>query len=88
MKDKNDPPSIGLTLHDRGEEDSRYLFFIDYVFGTVRLVKALRNNWFPVTYPFEAEIDTWYELTATIHEDGKIEFQVNDEVFEALDDDP
>ena len=70
VKDKNDPPSIGLTLHDRGEEDSRYLFFIDYVFGTVRLVKALRNSWFPVIFPFDAEIDTWYELTATIHEDG------------------
>ena len=88
VEDKNDPPSIGLTLHDRGEEDSRYLFFIDYVFGTVRLVKALRNDWFPVVYPFEAEIDTWYELTATIHEDGTIEFKVDDEVFTAIDDDP
>lgn len=88
VKDKNDPPSVGLTLHDRGEEDSRYLFFIDYVFGTVRLIKALRNSWFPVIFPFDAEIDTWYELTATIHEDGTIEFQVDDEVFTVIDDDP
>ena len=89
VEDKNDPPSIGLTLHDRGEEDSRYLFFIDYVFGTVRLVKALRDsNWFPVIYAFDAEIDTWYELTATIHEDGTIEFKVDDEVFTVIDDDP
>ena len=88
VEDKNDPPSIGLTLHDRGEEDSRYLFFIDYVFGTVRLVKALRDDWFPVVYLFDAEIDTWYELTATIHEDGTLEFKVNDEVFTVIDDDP
>lgn len=88
VEDKNEPPSIGLTLHDRGEEDTRYLFFIDYVFGTVRLVKALRDNWFPVIYPFDAEIDTWYELTATIHEDGTLEFKVDDEVFTAVDDDP
>ena len=70
VEDKNEPPSIGLTLHDRGEEDTRYLFFIDYVFGTARIVKALRDRWFPVIFPFDAEIDTWYELTATVHEDG------------------
>ena len=84
----NEPPSIGLTLHDRGEEDSRYLFFIDYVFGTVRIVKALRDNWFPIIYSFDAEIDTWYEMTAAIHEDGTLEFKVDDEVFTAVDDDP
>ena len=88
VEDKNEPPSIGLTLHDRGEEDTRYLFFIDYVFGTVRLVKALRDDWFPVIYPFDAEIDRWYELTGTIHEDGTLEFKVDDEVFTAIDDDP
>ncbi len=88
VADKNDPPSIGLTLHNRGEEDSSYFFFIDYVLGTVRLVKALPDGWFLFPYPFEAEIDTWYELTATIHEDGTLEFKVDDAVFTALDNDP
>ena len=83
-----EPPSVGLTLHNRNEEDSRYLFFIDYTYNTVRLVKALRDDWFPVIYPFDAEIDRWYELTATIHEDGTLEFKVDDEVFTAIDDDP
>ena len=77
-----------MTLHDRGEEDTRYLFFIDYVFGTVRLVKALRDDWFPIVYAFDAEMDRWYDLTATIHEDGTLEFKIDDEVFTAIDDDP
>lgn len=88
VEDKNEPPTIGLTLHDRGEEDSRYLFFLDYIFGTVRIVKALHDDWHIITYLFEAEMDTWYELTATIHEEGLLEFRINDEVFTALDDDP
>ena len=84
----NEPPSIGLTLHNRNEEDSRYLFFIDYTYNTVRIVKALRDDWFPVIYPFDSEIDTWYKLTATIHEDGRLEFQVDDKIFTVIDDEP
>ncbi len=30
VEDKTSPPSVGLTLHDRGEEGSRYLFLIDF----------------------------------------------------------
>ena len=88
VEDKNEPPSIGLTLHDRGEEDSRYLFFIDYVYGTIRIVKALRDDWKFTIYPFDAEINIWYKLTATIHEDGTLEFQVDGEVFDTIDNDP
>ncbi|MXV84053.1 hypothetical protein F4X88_08235 [Candidatus Poribacteria bacterium] len=88
VEDKNEPPSIGLTLHDRGEEDTRYLFFIDYVFGNARIVKALPDDWSSVIFAFDAQIDTWYELTAAVHEDGTLEFKVNDEVFSIIDDDP
>lgn len=88
VEEKDEPPSIGLTLHDRGEEDTRYLFFIDYVFGTARIIKAEPNDWFPVVFPFTAEIDTWYELTATVYEDGTLEFKVDDEVFTAIDEEP
>ena len=87
VEDKNEPPTIGLTLHDRGEEDSRYLFFLDYIFGTVRIVRAVHDDWDIITYQFEAEIDTWYDLTATIYEDGTLEFKIDDEVFTALDED-
>ena len=87
VEDKNEPPTIGLTLHDRGEEDSRYLFFLDYIFGTVRIVRAVQDDWDVIEYLFDAEIDTWYELTATVHEEGILEFQVDDAVFTAVDDD-
>ena len=88
VKAKDEPSSIGLMLHAINEENARYLFFIDYVFDTVRIVKAVQDDWFPVIYPFDAEIDTWYELTATVHEDGRLEFQVDDEIFTVIDDDP
>ena len=87
VEDKNEPPTIGLTLHDRGEEDSRYLFFVDYIFGTVRIVKAVHDNWNVITYLFDAEIDKWYQLTATVREEGILEFQIDDAVFTAVDDD-
>ena len=87
VEDKDEPPTIGLTLHDRGEEDSRYLFFIDYIFGIVRIVKAVQDDWGTITYLFNAEIDTWYQLTATIYEDGTLEFKVDDAVFTAVDED-
>ncbi len=87
VKERNDPPSIGLTLHDRGEEDTRYLFFIDFLFGTVSITKATPNRWFPRVFPFVAEIDTWYQLKAIVNE-GQLEFQVNDQIFTAEDLDP
>ena len=87
VEDKDEPPTIGLTLHDRGEEDSRYLFFIDYIFGIVRIVKAAQDDWNVITYEFNAEVDTWYQLTATIYEEGILEFKIDDEIFIALDDD-
>ena len=87
VEDKNEPPTIGLTLHDRGDEDSRYLFFLDYIFGTVRIVKAVHDDWNVISYLFDAEIDTWYQLTATVREEGILEFQIDDTVFTAIDDD-
>ena len=97
VDDRNEPPSIGLTLHDRGEEDSRYLFFIDYVFDIVRIVKSVHDNWSTVRHFFAPEKDTWYHLTATVYEDGNLEFSIQNldaeldadpEVFTAFDTDP
>ena len=87
VEDKNEPPTIGLTLHDRGEEDSRYLFFLHYIFGTVQIVRAVQDDWGVIEYLFDAEIDTWYQLTATVYEDGILEFQIDDAVFTAIDED-
>ncbi|MDE0084139.1 MAG: hypothetical protein OXU23_00380 [Candidatus Poribacteria bacterium] len=97
VDDRNEPPTIGLTLHDRGEEDSRYLFFIDYVFDIVRIVKAVHDDWSSVRHFFTPEEDTWYQLKATVYEDGNLEFSIQNldaevnaepQVFTAFDPDP
>lgn len=84
VKERNDPAYIGLTLHDRGDEHSRYLFFINFFFGTVSIIKASPNVWVHQNFPFIADIDTWYRLRATV-KDEQLEFQVNDQVFTAED---
>ena len=85
--DKNDPPFIGLTLHDRGEEDSRYLFAIDYLLGAADIVKGIPGGGI-VRRPFVAEKNVWYDLTATVYEDGTLEFKIDDFVLRATDPDP
>ena len=87
VKERNDPARVGLTLHDRGDEHSRYLFFINYFFGTVSITKAGPNMWSTREFPFPSDIDTWYKLRATVNK-GQLEFQVNDQVFVAEDPEP
>ena len=84
VKERNDSARVGLTLHDRGDEHSRYLFFINFFFGTVSITKAAPNLWSTREFPFVSDIDTWYQLRATVSE-GQLEFQVNDQVFVAED---
>ena len=81
VKERNDPAYIGLSLYDRGDEHTRYLFFINFFFGTVSIIKATANIWSDRDFPFDsADIDTWYRLRATVNGD-QLEFQVNDQVF-------
>jgi hypothetical protein len=87
VEEKNDDASVGLTLYDRGDEDLRYLFFINFTIGTVSIIKALPNQWFIRNYPFVADINVWYSLKATVNED-LLEFQINDEIFQARDLEP
>jgi len=80
VEEKDDPATFGLTLHDRGAEDSRYLFFVEFTLGVVRIIRAAPEGWFVRTFPLVTEIDTWYQLKATIK--GELmEFQVDNEVF-------
>ena len=84
VKERNDPAYIGLTLHDRGDEHSRYLFFVNFLFSTVSIIKASPDFWVDQKFHFVSDIDTWYRLRATVN-DGQLEFQVNDQVFTAED---
>ncbi len=87
VQKRNEPPAIGLTLHDRGHADSRYVFYIDYVRGSAVIEKSIQGGG-NVIRQFAAEIDTWYELTATVHEDGMLEFQIDDTVLTTFDPNP
>ena len=85
--DKNEPPSVGLTLHDRGDEGSRYVFLLDYVINQVTIIKDVLGG-SGVAFPYVPEKGVWYDLKATVFEDGTLEFQVNDSVFTAVDPQP
>ena len=87
VKERNDPAYIGLTLHDRGEEDTRYLFFVNFFYSRVSIIKASPRVWSSRHFPFIADIDTWYHLKATVN-DGQLEFQVNGQVFVSEDSSP
>lgn len=73
IDEKNDPPFVGLSLHDRGEERMRYVFYIDYVWGLAVISKWTADGGTAVL-PFVPEIDIWYQLKASVH---KIEIEEN-----------
>ena len=87
VEDGSGPPYIGLTLHDRGEENSRYVFLIDYFNEIASIERWAEGNGSEVR-AYTAEIDTWYELEATVYEDGSLDFRINDFIIKAIDDDP
>lgn len=65
IDEKNDPPFFGLTLHDRGEEGGRYVFYVDYLRGFAVIDKWDANGG-SVRRNFVAEKDVWYELNASV----------------------
>ncbi len=87
VEDGNGPPHIGLTLHDREEENSRYVFLIDYFNEIASIERWAEGNGGEVR-AYTAEIDTWYELEATVYEDGALRFRINDFIIGAIDSDP
>lgn len=86
-EDRNETPSIALNLHDRGDEDSRYVFIIDFVVNTARIIKGVPGGG-QREIAFVAEKGVWYDLKATVFENGDLEFQINDTVFGAFDPQP
>ena len=65
IDEKNDPPYFGLTLHDRGEEGGRYVFYVDYLRGFAVIDKWVANGG-SVRRNFISEKDVWYKLTASV----------------------
>lgn len=87
VKERNDPPAVGLTLHDRGAARSRYVFYIDYILGVARIEKWVFNGGV-AEIPFVGEKDVWYDLTATVYKSGTLEFRINDVVLTVFDPEP
>ena len=81
---KNAPPIVGLTLYDRGDEQSNYFFLIDY---ELDLAVIMSNDEVGsiIVFPFAADEGVWYELNATVHEDGRLDFTINDSMFSVVD---
>ena len=86
-EDKEGISSFGLVLHDRGDEDSRYVFIVDYLLNRARIIKGVPGGG-QVVFNFDVEKGVWYDLKAEVKEDGTLTFQINDTVFEAVDPQP
>ena len=77
--DKTLPPRIGLTLHDRGDEGSRYLFLINFETNIASISKEVPGGGI-VWSPVNVEKEIWYDISGTILEDGSLDFMINGEI--------
>jgi len=69
---------LGLSLYDGGEENNRYLFFINLSVGLVAIEKVFQGKWSSIIYRFVSQKDTWYKLKASLNEQS-LEFLIDDE---------
>ena len=85
-KVKDEPATFGIILHHRWEEFSFYAFRILYPWKIVHITKYNPGKASILgEFDFEAELDTWYTLTASIDSRGKIKFKIDDVVFTTVD---
>jgi len=81
VKESNDASAeLGLSLYDGGDDENRYLFVINLTLGIISITKESKGQWASVHFIFVSEMDTWYNLKATVEEQNLI-FQVNGETF-------
>ena len=89
VKIKNEPATIGITLHQQWERFSSYVFQILYPWEIVHITKLSREGADTLgEFDFAAKLNRWYTLSAFIDSRGKIKFQIDEEVFTAIDDNP
>ncbi len=98
VKSKNEPPTFGIVMHANNDGvldgllDAHYYFRViggDFNFISIRKFRPFPDG--PVTlgeFDFEVKADRWYQLTATIHRNGKIEFYIDKKLFTAFDANP
>ncbi len=97
VKSKKVPPTFGLVMHANNNElldirlDAHYYFRViaDFNFISIRKFRPFPAG--PVTlgeFDFEVKADRWYQLTATIHRNGEIEFHIDKKLFTVFDANP
>ena len=89
-KHKTEPPTFGIVMHYKNDEllDPHYYFRVIADFNFISIRKFRPFPALPVTlgeFDFEVKADRWYQLTATIHRNGKIEFQIDKQLFTLAD---
>lgn len=75
--------SVGFTLHDQGDSDNRYLFFIG-LDQTGSIIKVFQGAWQIISFPLEVKEDAWYSLKASVGE-NKLVFTVDNLEISARD---
>ena len=89
VKAKDEPATLGLILHQRWEELYFYAFRISYPWKIIHITRHSEDGATTLgEFDFAAKLDTWYTLTASIDSRGRLKFQINDEVFTAIDANP
>lgn len=97
VKSKKQPATFGIVMHANNNElldgllDAHYYFRIigDFNFISIRKFRPFPAE--PVTlgeFDFEVKTDRWYQLTATIHRNGEIEFHIDKKLFTVFDANP
>ena len=94
VKSKKEPANFGIVMHANSNErlggllDAHYYFSVIGDFNFISIRKFPPFPAVPVTlgeFDFEVKSDRWYQLTATIHRNGKIEFHIDKQVFTLAD---
>ena len=88
VKAKKEPATLGLILHHKSEESSFYVFQILYPWEIVHITKYTGKASTLGVFDFAAKLNRWYALTASIDSNGRLKFQIDDEVFTAIDPNP
>lgn len=85
VEDKTLPPRIGLTLHDRGEADSRYLFLINFETNIASISKEAPDGGIVLGF-VNVEKDIWYDISAAVFENGNLDLMINGQLVVAASD--
>ncbi len=81
VKNSTSNVAFGLVLHAKVDQEylHQYMCLIETISDTARISKIMGEpfeDWEETTFPFVAEEDQWYKLTATIDNTGKLTFKI------------